>query len=410
MFYRPAACTGALYEIELYIVCGELPGLPAGVYHFGPGDFALRKLRSGDYRGVIARATGAEPAVSHAPMTIVCTGIYWRNAWKYGSRTYRHFGWDNGTMLANLLAMCAALELPARVVLGFVDSEVNELLSLDTKQEVAFSVVPVGYEAQLPPAAPEKIEPLELGVVPLSKTVVDYPAMRAMHGASSLESKAEAAEWRGSIPGTEIPAVQGECVSLELYKEEEIPRQAVSEVILHRGSTRTFAREPIRFAQLSTILDRATRGIPGDFVESPGRPLNDLYLIANAVDSLSPGAYVFHRDRCALERLKEGEFREKAGYLGLEQELPADASVAVFFLADLQPILKRFGNRGYRAVQLEAGILGGKMYLAAYAQGLGATGLTFYDDDVFEFFSPHAKGKSAIFLMAFGKSVKRKRS
>lgn len=31
------------------------------------------------------------------------------------------------------------------------------------------------------------------------------------------------------------------------------------------------------------------------------------------------GAYVFHRDREALELLKEGEFRSEAGYLGLEQ-------------------------------------------------------------------------------------------
>ena len=70
--------------------------------------------------------------------------------------------------------------------------------------------------------------------------------------------------------------------------------------------------------------------------------------------------------------------------------------------------MERFGNRGYRAVQLEAGILGGKAYLAAYAQGLGATGLTFYDDDVTRFFSPHAAGMSAIFLMAVGKSAKRR--
>jgi nitroreductase len=48
------------------------------------------------------------------------------------------------------------------------------------------------------------------------------------------------------------------------------------------------------------------------------------------------------------------------------------------------------------------------MYLAAYAQRLGATGLTFFDDDVIDFFSPHAKGKSAIFLLAIGKPLKRK--
>jgi nitroreductase len=108
-----------------------------------------------------------------------------------------------------------------------------------------------------------------------------------------------------------------------------------------------------------------------------------------------------------LERLKEGDFRSEAGYLGLEQELPADASVAVFFLADLEAIFRRFGNRGYRAIQLEAGIIGGKLYLAAYALHLGATGLTFYDDDVVTFFSPHAEGKSAVFLVALGKSARR---
>ena len=126
------------------------------------------------------------------------------------------------------------------------------------------------------------------------------------------------------------------------------------------------------------------------------------------MEGLAAGAYVYHWETKALELLKAGDFRDKAGYLGLEQQIPADAAVDVFFLADLKKILERYGNRGYRAVQLEAGILGGKLYLAAYAQRLGASGLTFYDDDVVNFFSPHARGKSAIFLVALGRSALRK--
>ncbi len=154
------------------------------------------------------------------------------------------------------------------------------------------------------------------------------------------------------------------------------------------------------------MLDRATRGVPADFLDPAGSQLNHLYLIVNAVEGLEPGAYVFHRGRGVLELLKPGDFRDRAGYLGLQQALPADAAVDIFFLADLRPILQRLGNRGYRAVQLEAGIIGGKLYLAAYAQHLGATGLTFFDDDVTAFFSPHAEGKSAIFLVALGHSAK----
>jgi hypothetical protein len=149
--------------------------------------------------------------------------------------------------------------------------------------------------------------------------------------------------------------------------------------------------------------------VPADFLDPMGSQLNQMYLIVHAVEGLDPGAYVFHRDCGMLESLKQGNFRDKAGYLGLEQQLPADAAVDVFFLADLRPIFERFGNRGYRAVQLEAGILGGKLYLAAYGQRMDATGLTFYDDEVTRFFSPHAEGKSAIFLVAVGNSAKQKK-
>src|ERR1700691_1813552 len=127
IYFRAAACTGALYEIELYLVCGDLVGLPAGLYHFAPAEFGLRQLRLGDYRSILFEATGAEPAIVGAPLSIVSTATYWRNAWKYQARTDRHFGWDNGTLLANLLAVAAAMGLSAKVICGFVDKTVSRL-------------------------------------------------------------------------------------------------------------------------------------------------------------------------------------------------------------------------------------------------------------------------------------------
>ena len=380
MYFRAASCTGALYEIELYLVCGDLPGVAAGVYHFSPGDFALRLLRSGDYRGVIG---------IQAPVVVVCTGTYWRNAWKYRARTYRHFGWDNGTILANMLAMTSALELPAAVCCNFVDSDVNRLLDLDTDREVAFSLVTIGQtDVPLPQASPE-MPKLDLPTVPLSESEVDYPEMRAMHEASSLEgARAEARAYIETREGATVVAG---------FSPRSVSRDTIERVILRRGSSRKFERKPITLEQLQTILSASTQGIPADFP-----PLNDLYLIANAVDGLDPGAYFYDPQTGKLDCLKRGDFRREARYLGLGQDLPGDAAADVFFLADLHSILERFGNRGYRAVQLEAGILGGKMYLASYAQRLGATGLTFFDDDVTAFFSPHAKDKSAIFLVAIG--------
>jgi SagB-type dehydrogenase family enzyme len=409
MYFRAAACTGALYEIELYVVTGDLAGLDAGVYHFNPADVSLRLLRKGDFRRNLAQATAMEPAVAHAPATIICTGTYWRNAWKYQARTYRHFGWDNGTLLANMLAVSAASGLLAEIVLGFVDGEVNRLLDLDTRREVSLCLVPIGRQSESSLPALREIPVLGLETIPLSEREVEYPAMLEMHDASSLESEEEVAQWRGKQQVFPSSAPAGEVVRFQRLPEEEQPKDTIEQVILRRGSTRAFDKTAsITLDQLSTIFDCATRGLPADFLEPPGAQLNDLYLIVHAVQGLKPGAYFFRCEPNTLELLKAGEFRAEAHHLGLEQELPADACVDIFFLADLKRILEGYGNRGYRAVQLEAGAIGGRMYLAAYAQRLGATGLTFFDDDVINFFSPHAKGKSAMFLLAIGKPLKRK--
>jgi SagB-type dehydrogenase family enzyme len=393
IYFRAASCTGALYEFEAYLVCGNLPDLKAGIYHFGPGDFALRLLRDGDYRGVLAEATGREPSVLHAPVTIVFAGTYWRNAWKYRTRTYRHFGWDNGTILANMLAMAAASRLPARVVLGFVDLEVNRLLDLDSEREVAFSMVTIGRSAEEVPTDIPDIPKLSFPTVPLSQSEVEYPELREIHAASSLTSVQEVSAWRTKSLGMQ------EQPRRDFLLPAETSTDSIEQVILRRGSTRYFQRASITQEQLMTILQTATQRI------WPGLPfLNDLYLIINAVEGVDPGAYFYNYDTADIECLKKGNFRSEARYLGLQQDLPGDAAADVFMLADLQPILERFGNRGYRAVQLEAGILGGNMYLAAYAQHIGASGLTFFDDDVTNFFSPHARNKSAIFLVALGKS------
>src|SRR5437867_5828887 len=165
MFYRAAACTGALYHIDLYLVCGSLADLDPGVYHFGPHDFALRRLRAGDHRATVVEAAAGEPAIAAAPAILVFTSTFWRNAWKYQARAYRHCFWDSGTLLANLLALAAAVELPARVVLGFVDEMLNRLLDLDTEREVTLGLVALGGEATRPPPAPPAA-PLGLETLP----------------------------------------------------------------------------------------------------------------------------------------------------------------------------------------------------------------------------------------------------
>jgi hypothetical protein len=88
--------------------------------------------------------------------------------------------------------------------------------------------------------------------------------------------------------------------------------------------------------------------------------------------------------------------------LCLEQPLGADCSALIIYMTDLERTLQSFGNRGYRNTHLEAGLLGGRAYLAAYSLGRGATGLTFYDDDTTLFLQPHCGQMSPLLMVAVG--------
>ncbi|MBI2528101.1 MAG: SagB family peptide dehydrogenase [Candidatus Rokubacteria bacterium] len=401
MYFRAAPSTGALYQTEVYVVAGAVAGLAPGVYHFCPGDFALRRLREGDFRGAMAVAA-ADDGVGRAPATLVLTGLYWRNAWKYGARAYRHLFWDSGTMLANALAAAAALGLGARTVMGFVDREIHGLLGLDPGKEAALVLLPVGPEGASA-GPPPVVVPLQHRVVPLSSSEVEYPAVQAAHADSCLASAAEVIEWRESPAPP--PASGAEPALPALPSPRGAAGRGLRATILARGSTREFSGEAISAEALSTALKHATRPWPGDAPSG----LVDLYVNVHAVDGLGPGTYYYRRQAHALEPLREGDVRRDSAFLCLEQPLGGQSSATVFFLADLGAVLARFGNRGYRLGNLEAGLVGGRLYLAAYAQRFGATGLTFYDDAVVAFLSPHAAGKDAIFVTALGRPVARPR-
>jgi SagB-type dehydrogenase family enzyme len=313
--------------------------------------------------------------------------------------------WDGGTLHANLLAAAGTEGLEPCVVTSFADRAVEELLGLDPEREGAIALVPLGRTDE-PPAAAPPLEPLQLEQEPLSASEVEYPAIRDAQATSALASGAEAAGWRRAVGdvgrnGEEVR--RGPLVPLRPLADAELPRDSLDAVIARRGSTRAFdPTRSLRLEELSTALERATPGLAADFLGPPPASLVELYLIVHAVEGLAPGAYAYHRAERALERLREGSFRRAAGRLALGQALAADAAVNVYSLADLPRLLARFGNRGYRAAQLEGGITGGRLYLAAYALGFGATGLTFFDDEVTEFFSPRAAGRSVMFLTALG--------
>ncbi len=393
--FRAAPSAGALYPIEIYAAVAEAGELEQGLYHFSPADLRLRGLRRGDWRGLIARAAAGRPSLRHARAVLVLSAIFWRSTWKYRARAYRYCFWDAGTMLANLLAAAAAEGLSTELVTAFADPEIEALLGIDGEREGALCLVALGSGAAAPGAEPE-LRPLGLETIALSREEVSYPDLVRMHRASRLLGPDEvAAVADARVDSAPPPSPSANAVTPQVLNASA--GLSLGETILRRGSTRVFARKPITAEELATIMAASSRHPRADFP-----PLSDTYLIVNAADGMEPGAYYYRRQSGEFDLLKAGNFRLEAGYLCLEQPLGADCSALLCYMADLERVLGALGNRAYRDAHLEAGLHGGRAYLAAYALGRGATGLTFYDDDATNFFAPHAVGKSPLLMVAIG--------
>jgi SagB-type dehydrogenase family enzyme len=433
-YMRAASATGALYPIELYVICDDIsPDLVAGVYHFSPPDFSLTQIRKGGYKRYLAAATANNQDIANSAITIIFTSFAWRNAWKYQARSYRHWFWDSGVIAANLLATTYAMGLPTHIIIGFLDDNVSELLCLEDQREAAIAMVAIGRgrSKDTVTSSRQQSEVDRLSHVPIPKIralskrgEISYPEIWELNQASKLTSKQEIEEWinnahryhqllsttshRFQEKGANID--DNVIISIPNELEEDIKNsRSLKETILWRGSSRRFARTGISLSALKTILYSSTRGIPMDIFRE-GSSVIEIYFIANGVGGLTPGAYLYNRDTAttnnlaiSIEKIRDiASSRNISGYLCLGQSLFSDASVVFFLMTDLQSVLRSLGNRGYRASQFEAGIIAGKIYLSAYALGLGASGSTFFDDAVTEFFSPHASNRSTMIAVGVG--------
>lgn len=401
--YRAAGGTGARYHLELYLACGDLPDLAAGVYHYSAQDHSLRQVRAGDYRAPFVRAAGYEEATATAPIIMAMTSTFWRNAWRYKARAYRHAFWDAGTTFANILALAASAGLPTKMVFGFADAEVNALLGVDGTREATLALCAIGRTTNVAPEPPA-VEPLDLLTRPISAYEVEFPAIGMLHQASSLATGEGAAAWRERPLPRQEPEPAGELIPLRPLAEEGLPNIPVEELIRKRRSTRHYDTETaIGFEVFSTLVDRASRGFAADCLAKGALPLHDQYLIVNLVEGLEPGVYRVHPHWQAIELVRPGEFRREAQWLAVDQAYAGDAHVNSYYLADLDPVLEHYGNRGYRVAQLEAALFGSRLHLATHALGLGAVGSTSFDGEVVEFFTPGRDDASYLFVVVFGK-------
>jgi SagB-type dehydrogenase family enzyme len=231
----------------------------------------------------------------------------------------------------------------------------------------------------------------------LSKERTAYSRIDGIHGATKLSKRA----CRGISPAESAPMGCGE---MKLPPPASSKR-AFGEVARMRRSALDFlgGMQLMSLTQLSAILAAAPRPFFADFA---GAHFIQLYLYAHRVDGLEPGVYRLWPERAELEQIKSGDQRVAAAGLSLGQELAGNACVALSMIGDLARAVRAHGDRGYRYVHFEAGAIGHRLYLAAEALGLGATGIgAFYDEEVHRYLNLAPEQGQVVYHFAIGYPV-----
>ena len=358
--------SGNLHPTEFHFLTRGLKGWPDGLYHYDPSRHMVEQRGRGDFEMKLVS--------SSATIVFVLTSIVWREAWKYGERAYRYCLHDIGHAWQALALSARAIGCDHFAVGHFVDDDVARMVQLNS-DEWPMLIISLHGES-IPAREADTGETVWFGgkANQLSKETIAHPLIDSIHFATKRSSI-------GSGETSFAESASTGCGEIKLPSPASSTR-IFSEVARMRRSALDFVggKRSMSLAQLSAILAVTSQALSADFA---GTRFIRLYLYAHRIDGLQPGVYRFWPERVELEQIKSGDQRVAAAGLSLGQNLAGNACVAFSMIGDLERAASTHGDRGYRYVHLEAGALGHRLYLAAEALGLGATGIgAFYDDEV----------------------------
>ncbi|MBS2532901.1 hypothetical protein KGQ20_08950 [Catenulispora sp. NF23] len=343
VLFRASGSAGNRFPLELYVAIPELPGsdLPSGVHWYDPVDHAL--VRIGPPPADSGTGSGSDTDTDTGAPTIIVTGVPWRTGWRYAERGFRHIYWDCGTMLSQLLALADSGGLAPRLFTRFPDAAVSELVGVDGVHEWPIALVTLGAGAPSITAA----EPPVAGVT--DPEPAEFPLVTAAQHAGDLDRLGEPWDFdTPTVPTQDSPTLDA--------------------VIVKRGSQRRM--DPSRGLPLETLrtcMSVALRGI-----DVPH------WIAVHDVTGLPSGLYRWPELGNPVRSEHQDAMRAELHRVCLGQALGRDAAFVVIAGTDVAGL----SDREYREAQLAAGIVEGRLHLAAYALDASATGMTFLDTEI----------------------------
>jgi SagB-type dehydrogenase family enzyme len=141
--HRTAPSAGALYPLELYVVAGNVNGLPPGIYKYDLCSHELSLSVQSDKRRELCEAALSQSSIIEAAAVFAVSAVYKRTTAKYGERGIRYVHMEAGHAAQNLLLQAAVLGLGSVLVGAFSDERVRQILMLNEIESPLY-LIPVG--------------------------------------------------------------------------------------------------------------------------------------------------------------------------------------------------------------------------------------------------------------------------
>jgi len=215
-------------------------------------------------------------------------------------------------------------------------------------------------------------------------------------------------------PALELPfPPEAKQIALPSLAETHVPPLDLLAAIDARRTRRKYSDQPISLAELSFLLwcsqgvkKVSSRPATLRTVPSAGaRHAFETYLLVNRVEGLAPGLYRYLAiEHTLIELDLSAELREQIIHACLEQKQVRNAAVTFLWIAVLERMTWRYGERGYRYLHLDAGHVCQNLYLAAEAVDCGVCAIGAFDEEQLNrLLKLDGEQLFAIYLAALGK-------
>lgn len=369
--WRSCVSVAAAYPTEIFVVLRNVEA-GSGLFYFDVDAEKLLQIGSEESIDNLSKAFADDSLFSRSRITLFCTSMLDRCVWRLRESSYRIALLDAGALLGNVTNFSKAFGCPVVPLGGFVDSVWEHELRLSSGE---VPVAAFALDPELRGYIPDSVPSLEPFV---AKEMLWLDVSFSLFLCQNQAERIPENVFRKRVSKNYFFIQSEEYISLPpapnllhdfLKSPEKLAR--------HPYFCKNFTPRTIKLSEFSAILEGAVRGHLSFFSSGYLK----CYILIFNVEGLASGLYRYESIRHLLQPLNLEVSEKLWEESHIVPEQLRHTAFTVIYAADLSKTTMLLGDRGYRYLLLDSGIVNASLHLFAEPLGLMAKGEYGYYED-----------------------------